>query len=64
MEIEEMVKSLPPDLKKEVEDFIQFLLNKRKKGKLKLDWAGALAEYKNKYDAISLQKKAIEWWGD
>ena len=60
MEIEELVKSLLPDLKKEVEDFIRFLLRNRKNGKLKLDWAGALSEYKNRYDAISLQK-SLEW---
>lgn len=40
--------------------FIQFLIEKRmhKKGTyLKLDWAGALSEYKNKYTSLSLQKK-------
>ncbi len=29
--IEEMVKNLSPELQSEVEDFIQFLLNKQKK---------------------------------
>jgi len=29
--IEEKIKKLPPDLKKEVEDFVDFLLEKMKK---------------------------------
>jgi mRNA-degrading endonuclease RelE of RelBE toxin-antitoxin system len=42
--IEEIVKKLPPDLKREVEDFVNFLIEKkaRKHGrKLRQDWAGA-----------------------
>ena len=48
--IEEVIKQLPLELKQEVMDFTQFLLEKHapKKGKkLKLDWAGGLEEYKN-----------------
>ena len=56
---------LPPDLRKEVVDFIDFLLtqkvSKRKK-KLKLDWAGGLKEYRDQYTALELQKKALDWW--
>jgi len=31
---------------------------------LKLDWAGGLKEYKDKYTSLELQKKILEWWGD
>lgn len=58
---------LPPDLRKEVVDFIDFLLtqkvSKRKK-KLKLDWAGGLKEYRDQYTALELQKKTLDWWDE
>ena len=66
-DIEEIVKKLPPDLKREVEDFVNFLIEKkaRKQGrKLRQDWAGALKEYRDKYTSLELQKKALEWRGD
>jgi len=65
--VEEIVKELPPDLKEEVRDFVEFLIVKkgpRKRGKLRMKWAGALREYRNKYTSLELQKKALEWWGD
>ena len=64
IKIEEMVKNLPPDLYQEVEDFIQFLINKRMQKparKLRQDWAGALKDYRDKYTSLELQKKALEW---
>lgn len=65
--LESMIKRLPPDLQKEAIDFIQFLIEKhvnKKRKYLKLDWAGGLSEYKDKYTAMDLQKKALEWWED
>jgi hypothetical protein len=65
--IEEMVKDLSPDLQQEVEDFIEFLLDKRsrkKPTKLRQDWAGSLREYRDKYTSLELQKKALEWRED
>ena len=65
--LESMIKRLPPDLQQEAIDFVQFLIEKhvRKKRKyLKLDWAGALSEYKDKHTSLNLQKKALEWWDD
>jgi hypothetical protein len=59
--LEKLIQGLPPDLKQEVEDFIQFLLSKRaqKKGnKLRQDWGGALKEYRQQYSALELQKKS------
>jgi hypothetical protein len=65
--LEEMVKELPPGLRQEVGDFVQFLIEreKRKAGKkLRQDWAGALRDYRDQYTSLELQKKALEWRGD
>jgi hypothetical protein len=65
--LESMIKRLPPDLQQEAIDFIQFLIEKhvpKKRKYLKLDWAGALSEYNDKYTSLNLQKKALEWWED
>ena len=62
--VEEMVRNLPPDLYQEVENFIEFLLDKRSRKpvtKLRQDWAGALSEYRDKHTSLELQKKALEW---
>jgi len=61
--IEEKIKELPSELQKEVEDFVQFLLEKRARKygrKLRQDWAGALRDYRNQYTSLELQKKALE----
>ena len=66
--LQEIVDELPPELQQEVYDFAQFLHEKRarpkRKGKLRLTWAGALREYRDRYTSLDLQKKALEWWGD
>jgi len=65
--IEEMVKKLPPELKREVENFVNFLIEKkvRKHGrKMRQDWAGALKDYRDQYTSLELEKKALEWRGD
>lgn len=65
--LEEMIRQLPPDLRQEVADFIQFLLEKRKRESrkyLRQDWAGALKEFRDQYAAMNLQKKSMEWRGD
>jgi len=65
--IEEMVRELPPEFQQEVEDFVQFLTERRarKAGrKLRQDWAGALRDYRDQYTSLELQKKALQWRGD
>jgi hypothetical protein len=65
--IEERIKNLPPALKKEVEEFVNSLLKRRRKKsgkKLRQDWAGALKDYRDQYTSLELQKKALEWRGD
>ncbi|HDM79283.1 MAG TPA: DUF2281 domain-containing protein [Deltaproteobacteria bacterium] len=62
--IEEVVKKLPPDLQQEVEDFINFLLEKRVKkirGKPTFSWAGALKDLGERYTSVELQHKISEW---
>jgi hypothetical protein len=62
--LEEMIQELPPELRKEVEDFVEFLLEKRKpkpKGKPRFDWAGALKDLRDQYTSVELQHKISEW---
>jgi len=65
--IDEMMKELPPELQQEVEDFVQFLLEKRTrkpKGEFRFDWEGALQDLRDKYTSVELQHKILAWWGD
>ncbi|MFA4936273.1 MAG: DUF2281 domain-containing protein [Candidatus Methanoperedens sp.] len=66
MQIEQQIKQLPIELRHEVEDFVEFLIQKRSKPvkKLRQDWAGALKDYRHQYTSLELQKKALEWRGD
>ena len=67
MQIEQKIKELPSELQHEVEDFIEFLIEKRmaKHGKkLRQDWAGALSDFRDKYTSLELQKKSLYWRGD
>jgi len=62
--LEELVKELPPEFQEEVRDFVEFLLEKRKKkarGKPRLDWAGALADLRDQYTSVELQHKISKW---
>lgn len=65
--LKELIEQLSPDLQQEVRDFVEFLLEKRrrKQGRtLRQDWAGALRDLRDQYTALELQKKALEWRGD
>lgn len=59
------IEELPTDLKKEVLDYIEFLLQKYskkvKKEKFRFDWEGGLSELKGKFTSVELQHKALEW---
>jgi hypothetical protein len=63
--LEDIIKELPQDLRKELEDFAQFLWEKKfkqgfKRKKLSLTWVGGLKEYRDKFTSLDLQKKALE----
>ncbi len=65
--LEELVKELPLECRDEVRDFVEFLLEKRRRkpgGKLRQDWAGVLRDYRDQYTSLELQKKALEWRGE
>ncbi|MCX7854437.1 MAG: DUF2281 domain-containing protein [Anaerolineae bacterium] len=62
----EMIEALPPELQREVQEFVRSLARRtpRSARRLRQDWAGALREYRDRYTAMELQRKAIEWRGD
>lgn len=65
--IEVLLRELPPELQREVRDFAEFLLNRRRrkrKGPLRQDWGGGLRAFRDQYTSLDLQKKALEWRGD
>ncbi len=62
----ELFKMLPDELKREVLDYIEFLLERRgikRTGTLKMEWRGALKELRDKYTSVELQHRSLEWWG-
>lgn len=65
--IEEAVRQLPPNIRVNVQVFIDSLLEKRKEHPVKplrQDWAGGFSDFKSQYTSIDLQKRALEWRGD
>jgi len=63
--VDEVVRDLPPDLKQEVEDFIHFLIARRRKhpGRgLKLSWKGALKALGAQYTSVELQHEITRSW--
>ena len=64
--IEQKIRLLPPEKKREVNDFIEFLISRKNvktAQRMKLNWAGGLKEFRKKFTSIELQKKASEWRG-
>jgi len=60
--IKAKLEELPEDLKKEVLDYIEFLLQKyggkTKKGRFRFDWEGGLSDLREKYTSVELQHEA------
>ncbi len=65
--IKSKLEELPEDLKQEVLDYIEFLLQKyggkAKKGKFRFDWEGGLSDLGEKYTSVELQHKALDLRG-
>jgi hypothetical protein len=63
--IKSRLEELPEDLKKEVLDYIEFLLQKYggKTGKkrFRFDWEGGLSNLRDRYTSVELQHRALEW---
>jgi mRNA-degrading endonuclease RelE of RelBE toxin-antitoxin system len=65
--IEDKIRKLSPELRKDVEDFVEGLLENRGRKvskRLQLKWRGALRDLRVKYTSVDLQHKISEWWGD
>ena len=63
-QVMELVRTLPDDLQSEVADFARFLKDTRvprPRGKMKLDWRGALKDLRDQYTSVELQHKILEW---
>ena len=65
-EIELKMRELPDDLRREVLDYMEFLLRKHRgiearSKKFKFDWEGGLSELRDKFTSVELQHKALEW---
>ena len=62
--LEEQLRELPPELKQEVSDFVQFLITRRReraRGKPTFGWAGALKDLGGQYTSVELQHRISEW---
>ena len=64
-EIEAKMQKLPEDLRREVLNYMDFLLSKyqkreTEKKKFKFDWEGGLSEIREKFTSVELQHKALE----
>ncbi len=60
------IQELPEDLKREVLDYIDFLINKykikkRKLGSFEFDWEDGLSELQKEFNSVELQHKSMEW---
>lgn len=63
--IENRFNVLPDDLKKEVLDFIDFLMAKRKQEKISsqfdFTWEGGLTDFKDDFNSVDLQHQSMDW---
>jgi len=63
--IKTRLEKLPTELKREVLDYMEFLLQKYgkrvKKEKFRFDWEGGLSDLKDKFTSVELQHKVLEW---
>ncbi|MDZ7724848.1 MAG: DUF2281 domain-containing protein [candidate division KSB1 bacterium] len=60
------IEKLPDHVIGEINDFVDFLLNKYgskkiESDKFNFDWEGQLSHLKSKYSSVELQHKAMEW---
>ena len=65
-EIELKIRELPEDLRREVLNYMEFLLKKYRGKEIKtkrfmFDWEGGLSEIREKFTSVELQHRALEW---
>ncbi len=62
--LEDLVKELPPDLRDEVRDFVEFLLSREQNtvpGVPAFSWEGALSDLSSRYTSVGLQHLIARW---
>jgi hypothetical protein len=63
--LEDKIKQLTPEEKEQVIRFIDEILSKKSidssNRKLTFEWAGGLADLKDQYTSVELQKQINEW---
>ncbi|MDX9954261.1 MAG: DUF2281 domain-containing protein [Anaerolineae bacterium] len=60
----QLVEQLPPDVYQEVQDFVEFLLQRRgasPPSTPEFSWAGALKDLREQYSSVALQHQATNW---
>ncbi len=60
----DLVDQLSPDMRREVQDFVEFLLErrgKRARGEPELGWAGALRGMAANWSSVDLQHRIAKW---
>lgn len=65
-QINKRIKKIPQSLIPEVMDYIDFLINKYDTSvngnkSFTFSWEGGLSDVANKYSALDLQHKSLEW---
>lgn len=59
------VDSLPPELKREALDYIEFLRQKYRvdapQSPMDFAWAGGLSELRDRFGSVELQHRASDW---
>jgi hypothetical protein len=61
--IDERIKELPPELQKQVDEFVESLCSKQRRLKSKptFNWAGALGDLKKSFTSVELQHRVADW---
>jgi len=63
--IEQEFNVLPDHLKREVLDFIDFLMAKRRQEKIwsqfDFTWEGGLTDFKDNFNSVDLQHQSMDW---
>ena len=63
--IEQKFNVLPDHLKREVLDFIDFLMAKRRQEKVSsqfyFTWEGGLTDFKDNFNSVDLQHQSMDW---
>lgn len=60
----EMIEALPPELQREVQDWVEILYHRhaQRENALRLDWRGALRDLRDRYTSVELQHQIRDRW--